>query len=35
MVVLGGHVYIEGTWLYWGDLAILRGLGYIEGTFLY
>ena len=25
----------KGTWLYYGDVAILRGRGYIEGMWLY
>jgi len=27
-----GRGYTEGTWLYWGDMSILRGRGYIGGT---
>ena len=27
--------YIEGTWLYFGNVAILWGRGYIMGTWLY
>ena len=30
-----GRGYIEVTWLYYGDVAILRRSGYIEGMWLY